>query len=119
MPYIIQVAGGRLKKLKVFGDDYPTVDGNGVSDYIYVCDLAEGHVAALEKLEPGVRICNPGTGRGTSELELIKTFGEVKGLKLDYEIAGRRPAEGKTPGAGFYGPGYRSPNPPRMAAVFS
>jgi len=93
MPYITQVAGGRLEKLKVFGDDYPTVDGTGVRDYIHVCDLAEGHVAALEKLEAGVHVYNLGTGKGTSVLELIKTFEEVNGLKLPYEIAQRRPGD--------------------------
>ena len=93
MPYITQVAGGRLEKLKVFGDDYPTIDGTGVRDYIHVCDLAEGHVAALEKLEAGVHIYNLGTGRGTSVLELIKTFEEINGLKLPYEIVDRRPGD--------------------------
>ena len=89
MPYIIQVAGGKLEKLRVFGDEYPTVDGTGVRDYIHVCDLAEGHVAALERLGEGVHIYNLGTGKGTSILELIKTFEEFKGLKLNYEVVGR------------------------------
>ena len=93
MPYITQVAGGRLEKLKVFGDDYPTVDGTGVRDYIHVCDLAEGHVAALEKLKAGVHIYNLGTGKGTSVLELIKTFEEVNGLDLKYDLVERRPGD--------------------------
>jgi len=93
MPYITQVAGCKLEKLQVFGDDYPTVDGTGVRDYIHVCDLAEGHVAALERLEAGVHIYNLGTGKGTSVLELIKTFEEVNGLKLNYEVVGRRPGD--------------------------
>ena len=93
MPYITQVAGGKLEKLQVFGDDYPTVDGTGVRDYIHVCDLAEGHVAALERLEAGVHIYNLGMGKGTSVLELIKTFEEVNGLKLNYEVVGRRPGD--------------------------
>jgi len=93
MPFITQVARGKLKKLLVFGNDYPTVDGTGVRDYIHVCDLAEGHVAALKKLEAGVHIYNLGTGRGTSVLELIKTFEEVNALKLPYEIVKRRPGD--------------------------
>ena len=93
MPFITQVARGKLKKLRVFGNDYPTIDGTGVRDYIHVCDLAEGHVAALEKLKPGVCIYNLGTGRGTSVLELIETFERVNGLKLPYEITARRPGD--------------------------
>ena len=68
MPYITQVAKGKLKKLKVYGNDYPTIDGTGVRDYIHVVDLAEGHVADLDKLTPGVHIYNLWTGRGTSVL---------------------------------------------------
>lgn len=93
MPYITQVARGKLKKLRVFGNDYPTVDGTGVRDYIHVCDLAEGHVAALEKLKAGVQVYNLGTGRGTSVLELINTFERVNDLKLPYEITARRPGD--------------------------
>lgn len=90
MPYITQVAKGKLEKLRIFGNDYPTVDGTGVRDYIHVMDLAEGHVAALEKLAPGVHIYNLGTGRGTSVLQLVKAFEEANGIKIPYEIVGRR-----------------------------
>lgn len=90
MPYIAKVAKGELDKLKVFGDDYPTVDGTGVRDYIHVADLAEGHVAAIEKLTTGVHIYNLGTGQGTSVLQLIKAFEEVNGIKVPYEIVNRR-----------------------------
>ena len=80
MPYITQVAKGTLPELKVFGNDYPTVDGTGVRDYIHVLDLAEGHVMALEQALPGVHIYNLGTGRGTSVLELVKAFEEANNL---------------------------------------
>lgn len=93
MPYITQVAKGKLEKLRVFGNDYPTVDGTGVRDYIHVMDLAEGHVAALNKLTEGVHIYNLGTGRGTSVLQLVHAFEEANGLKLPYEIVGRRPGD--------------------------
>ncbi len=93
MPYVTQVARGKLDKLRVFGDDYPTVDGTGVRDYIHVCDLAEGHLAALKGLEAGVHIYNLGTGQGTSVLELIKTFEEVNTLQLPYQIVKRRPGD--------------------------
>lgn len=74
MPYITKVARGELSVLKVFGNDYDTVDGTGVRDYIHVMDLAEGHLAALEKLDNGVNIYNLGTGKGTSVLEMIKNL---------------------------------------------
>ncbi len=90
MPYMTQVAGGNLDKLRIFGDDYPTVDGTGVRDYIHVCDLAEGHLQALHRLDTGVHIYNLGTGRGTSVLQLVKAFEEANGIKLPYEIAPRR-----------------------------
>jgi len=93
MPYITQVAKGKLAKLYVYGDDYPTVDGTGVRDYIHVVDLAEGHVAALERLEEGVHVYNLGTGQGTSVLQLVKTFEQVNGIKIPYEIVGRRPGD--------------------------
>lgn len=93
MPYITQVAKGKLKKLFIYGDDYPTVDGTGVRDYIHVMDLAEGHVAALEKLGPGVHIYNLGTGQGTSVLQLKEAFERVNGIKIPYEIAERRPGD--------------------------
>ncbi|WP_170007292.1 UDP-glucose 4-epimerase GalE [Bacillus fonticola] len=93
MPYVTQVAKGKLKKLKVFGNDYPTVDGTGVRDYIHVVDVAEGHVAALDHLMGGVHIYNLGTGRGTSVLELVSAFAEATEIKVPYEIADRRPGD--------------------------
>ncbi len=93
MPYITQVAKGKLEKLKIFGNDYPTVDGTGVRDYIHVMDLAEGHVVALDKLTTGVHIYNLGTGQGTSVLQLVKTFEEANGIKVPYEIVDRRPGD--------------------------
>lgn len=93
MPYVTQVAKGKLEKLKVFGNDYPTVDGTGVRDYIHVMDLAEGHVAALDHLTEGVQIYNLGTGQGTSVLELIKAFDEANGIEVPYEIVDRRPGD--------------------------
>lgn len=93
MPYITQVAKGKLKKLRIFGNDYPTVDGTGVRDYIHVVDLAEGHVAALENLESGVHVYNLGTGQGTSVLQLVQTFEKVNQLTIPYEIVERRPGD--------------------------
>ena len=90
MPYITQVAKGKLAKLKVFGNDYPTIDGTGVRDYIHVVDLAEGHVAALDKLKKGVHIYNLGTGHGTSVLQMVKAFEEANGLTIPYEVVARR-----------------------------
>jgi UDP-glucose 4-epimerase len=77
MPYITQVAKGKLEKLRVFGNDYPTVDGTGVRDYIHVMDLAVGHVMALDKLTSGVHIYNLGTGQGTSVLQLLQAYQEA------------------------------------------
>jgi UDP-glucose 4-epimerase len=93
MPYITQVAKGKLEKLFVYGNDYPTADGTGVRDYIHVMDLAEGHVAALEHLTEGIHVYNLGTGQGTSVLQLVKTFEQVTGIKIPYEIVGRRPGD--------------------------
>ena len=93
MPYITQVAKGKLAKLQVFGDDYPTVDGTGVRDYIHVVDLAEGHIAALRHNKPGVHIYNLGTGRGTSVLELVNAFQKANQLTIPYEIVARRPGD--------------------------
>ncbi|MGI6712394.1 MAG: UDP-glucose 4-epimerase GalE [Bacillota bacterium] len=93
MPYVTQVAKGKLAKLQVFGNDYPTWDGTGVRDYIHVMDLAEGHVAAIEILTKGVHIYNLGTGRGTSVLELVQAFEEVNKVKVPYEIVDRRPGD--------------------------
>ncbi|SFG61670.1 UDP-glucose 4-epimerase [Desulfotomaculum arcticum] len=93
MPYVTQVAKGKLEQLRVFGNDYPTVDGTGVRDYIHVMDLAEGHVVALNNLTEGVHIYNLGTGQGTSVLQLVKAFEEANGVKVPYEIVGRRPGD--------------------------
>jgi len=93
MPYITKVAKGKLQKLYIYGNDYPTVDGTGVRDYIHVVDLAEGHVAALERLQEGVHVYNLGTGQGTSVLQLIRTFEQVNGIRIPYEIVGRRPGD--------------------------
>ena len=95
MPYITQVAVGKLDHLSVFGDDYDTPDGTGVRDYIHVSDLAAGHVAALDALRPegGVHIYNLGTGKGTSVLELVTAFEEATGVEVPREIACRRPGD--------------------------
>ena len=93
MPYITKVANGDLELLNVFGDDYETVDGTGVRDYIHVMDLAEGHVAALEKLTPGTHIYNLGTGQGTTVLQLVQTFERVNGVPVPYRIVARRPGD--------------------------
>ena len=90
MPYITQVAKGTLKQLQVFGNDYPTVDGTGVRDYIHVVDLAEGHMAAIDQITPGVHIYNLGTGQGTSVLQLVNAFQEANQLTIPYEIVERR-----------------------------
>lgn len=92
MPYIVRVAAGVLKELHIFGDDYDTVDGTGVRDYIHVTDLAEGHLCALDHVmvHQGIEAVNLGTGRGTSVMQLIKTFERVNGVKVPYVIDGRR-----------------------------
>jgi UDP-glucose 4-epimerase len=92
MPYIAQVAIGRLKALEVYGDDYPTPDGTGIRDYIHVTDLAQGHVSALIKLEekPGVVTYNLGTGRGYSVLEVAAAYGRACGKNIPYKITARR-----------------------------
>lgn len=92
MPYVCQVAIGKLKQLHVFGDDYPTLDGTGVRDFIHVVDLAQGHVATLRRLEdnPGLVVYNLGTGKGTSVLELVHAFEKANGVKIPYVIEERR-----------------------------
>ncbi|MDR3354765.1 MAG: UDP-glucose 4-epimerase GalE [Synergistaceae bacterium] len=92
VPYIAQVAIGRLARVRVFGRDYPTPDGTGIRDYIHVTDLARGHVAALEKLESGCGkfICNLGTGRGYSVLEVIAAYERASGVRIPYEFWPRR-----------------------------
>jgi len=95
MPYIAQVAVGKLKELRVFGDDYPTPDGTGVRDYIHVVDLARGHLAALNALRqrPGVLTVNLGTGRGYSVLEMVRAFASASGKPVHYRVVGRRPGD--------------------------
>lgn len=92
MPYISQVAVGRLAELSVFGSDYPTIDGTGVRDYIHVVDLALGHLAALRALEKqqGLVTVNLGTGKGCSVLELVKAFEQASGKTVKYRLVGRR-----------------------------
>ncbi|MCZ8077543.1 MAG: UDP-glucose 4-epimerase GalE [Paucibacter sp.] len=95
MPFIAQVAVGRQPELRVFGSDYPTVDGTGVRDYLHVLDLADGHVAALELLrrETGLHVLNLGTGRGHSVLELKAAFERACGRELPTRIVERRPGD--------------------------
>ncbi|HPI27460.1 MAG TPA: UDP-glucose 4-epimerase GalE [Candidatus Marinimicrobia bacterium] len=95
MPYISQVAVGRLPYLKVYGNDYPTKDGTGIRDYIHVVDLAQGHLKALDKLltKPGYCIYNLGTGQGYSVLDVITTFEKWSQRKIPYKIVGRRPGD--------------------------
>ena len=96
MPFICKVAKGELEKLMVFGNDYNTIDGTGVRDYIHVVDLAIGHIKALEKLEKekqGLFIYNLGTGTGYSVLQMIEAFERVNNIKIKYEITDRRPGD--------------------------
>ena len=95
MPYITQVAVGKLKCLGVFGDDYDTPDGTCIRDYIHVCDLADGHVKAIEKLNdnPGIVIYNLGTGNGYSVLDIVKNFEAATGIHIPYVIKARRPGD--------------------------
>lgn len=95
MPYIAQVAIGRLPHLNVFGDDYETPDGTGVRDYIHVVDLAKGHCRALDYAfeNQGAEAVNLGTGKGYSVLDMIKAFEEATGVSIPYEIAPRRPGD--------------------------
>ncbi|MCI9057375.1 MAG: UDP-glucose 4-epimerase GalE [Oscillospiraceae bacterium] len=92
VPYIAQVAVGKLKELHVYGNDYPTVDGTGVRDYIHVVDLAKGHLAALRKLETGcgLFVCNLGTGKGYSVLEVLRAYEKACGKTIPYVICDRR-----------------------------
>ncbi|GAB4452777.1 MAG: UDP-glucose 4-epimerase GalE [Anaerolineae bacterium] len=95
VPYIAQVAVGKLPRLSVFGDDYDTPDGTGVRDFIHVVDLAMGHLKALEKLQsgPGLVTYNLGTGRGYSVLEMIAAFEAASGRKIPYQVVARRPGD--------------------------
>ena len=95
VPYIAQVAVGKLAKLHVFGDDYPTHDGTGVRDYIHVVDLAKGHIAALKKLETkcGLFVCNLGTGKGYSVFDVLHAYEKACGKTLPYVVDPRRPGD--------------------------
>ncbi|TQV71792.1 UDP-glucose 4-epimerase GalE [Exilibacterium tricleocarpae] len=96
LPYVAQVAVGKLARLQVFGDDYPTSDGTGVRDYIHVVDLARGHVKALQRLRqvtPGCYTYNLGTGQGYSVLQVVKAFEAASGRAVPYDIAPRRPGD--------------------------
>jgi UDP-glucose 4-epimerase len=90
VPFVMQVAVGRRDQVRVFGEDWNTPDGTGVRDYIHVVDLAMGHLAALDHIEPGCDAFNLGTGSGYSVLEVIKTTENVSGRAVPYEIVGRR-----------------------------
>jgi len=95
MPYITQVAVGRLKELTIFGNDYPTPDGTCIRDYIHVCDLAEGHVAALAKVAdlPGCTAINLGSGAGVSVAQLVASFEKAIGRPLPHRFGPRRPGD--------------------------
>ncbi len=95
LPYITQVAVGKLPELAVFGNDYPTVDGTGVRDYIHVVDLAQGHLAALKALQTrtGTQVWNLGTGQGYSVLQIIQAFEAASGKSIPYRLVKRRPGD--------------------------
>ena len=95
MPFVAQVAVGKLPRLQVFGDDYDTPDGTGVRDYIHVTDLAKGHLKALEKLATGSGVVtyNLGTGRGYSVLEMVRAFEQISGRSIPFDIVSRRPGD--------------------------
>ncbi len=90
LPYVSQVAAGKLEKLSIFGNDYDTPDGTCIRDYIHVTDLARGHIAALWSLKPGYETYNLGTGKGTSVLELVHAFEQACGKQIPYEVTKRR-----------------------------
>jgi UDP-glucose 4-epimerase len=92
MPYIAQVAIGRLPALNVFGNDYDTHDGTGVRDYVHINDLAKGHLLALKKVHenPGLKAYNLGTGKGNSVLEMVNAFEQATGIRIKYKIVNRR-----------------------------
>jgi UDP-glucose 4-epimerase len=98
MPFIMQVAAGRLPEIKVFGDDYPTPDGTGVRDYVHVVDLARGHVDALAALDriDGCRAINLGTGHGYSVLDVVRAASDAVGHDLPYRVVERRPGDAAT-----------------------
>ena len=93
MPIIMKVATGEIPVLRIYGNDYDTIDGTGMRDFIHVVDLAKGHVAAIDHMNPGVSIYNLGTGKATSVMEMVTAFNNESGEKLPYEIAPRRPGD--------------------------
>lgn len=93
MPYIAQTAAGKREKVRIWGNDYDTVDGTGVRDYIHVVDLAKGHLAALERIKPGFDAINLGSGTGTSVMQVIDAFEKACGHDIPYEICERRPGD--------------------------
>ena len=93
MPYVAQTAAGLREQVMIFGDDYDTVDGTGVRDYIHVIDLAKGHVAALAKAAPGLSVYNLGTGDGVSVLQLLDAYGRAVGHPIPYQVTVRRPGD--------------------------
>ena len=95
LPYVAQVAVGKLKELSVFGSDYPTPDGTGVRDYIHVVDLARGHLAALRTIakQAGLITTNLGTGQGYSVLDMVRAFEKASGRPVAYRVAPRRPGD--------------------------
>jgi UDP-glucose 4-epimerase len=95
LPYVAQVAVGKLERVRVFGDDYDTDDGTGVRDYIHIVDLARGHASALEHLKPGpkAQVFNLGTGKGSSVMEVIHAFEKASDKKIPYEVVARRPGD--------------------------
>lgn len=94
-PYITQVASGKLKYLNIFGNDYETIDGTGMRDYIHVLDLAQGHIKALKKLDynSGIKVYNLGTGKGYTVLEIVKAYSKVCGKEIAYKFVDRRPGD--------------------------
>lgn len=93
MPFITKVAKRELSHLNIFGDDYDTIDGTGVRDYLHVVDLARGHISAIESLKRGVDVYNLGTGRGISVLQLVDSFEKTTNIKIPYKIVARRPGD--------------------------
>lgn len=95
MPYIVKVATGELKCLNIFGNDYDTVDGTGVRDYIHVVDLSKGHIKAIKKIanDTGIDYYNLGTGTGYSVLEIVNNFQKINNVKINYKIVSRRPGD--------------------------
>jgi UDP-glucose 4-epimerase len=94
MPYVARVAAGSLERVRVFGNDYPTIDGTGVRDYIHVMDLAEGHLASLKTLDSrGSHLVNLGTGQGSSVLEVIHAYSKASGREIPFDLVARRPGD--------------------------